>query len=145
MGETRSSNPVVAGWLVAIIGLIIAGAFGYLLMWIGSNRIEAAKKLERPYRVALAYIAQNGLTAVEKAQASIGTNDWGQAQRALDETGQAVTAMERAASDDNKRQIQDLRAALGDAQGAVSKQDKSAPDRIAEVRSRLEAFTQEAK
>lgn len=145
MSETRGRSPVVTGWLVAVVGLILAGGLGYLLMWIGSNRIEAAKKTERPYQIALGYVAQSGVEAAQKAEQAVGTNNYGQAQQALDDAGKAVTAMERAASDANRDRLQQVRAALSDAQAAVGKQDKEAAGKIAALRQQLEAFAAEGQ
>jgi len=141
MSEDSGRNPVVTGALVALFGLIVAGALGFLLMWIGSNRMEAAKRTERPYLLALGYVAQDGVRAATKAQASLAANNWGEAQAALDEAGKAVTVMEQAASDANREQTHQVRLALSAAQAAVGKPDKDAPGKVADLRVRLQAFT----
>ncbi len=143
MSETNARNPVTVGVLVAVVGLIIAGGLGALLMWIGSNRLETAKRTEQPYHLSFAYIAQDALTGVTAAESALKANNWGQAQTALDEAGKAITTMERAASEADAQKVRDARAALGEAQTAIGKQDPDAPERVADLRRRLEALAAE--
>lgn len=145
MSEPKKSNPVTTGVLVAVVGLIIALLLGLGLMKVGSNRMEAAKRTERPYRIAFALLAQNGTAAVSRAQGSLNTRDWGQAQRALDEAGTVITQMETAASPDNQEQVGRVRAALGEAQTAVGKQSEDAPDNVQKLQDLLQQFAAEGK
>lgn len=145
MSEPKPRNPVTTGALVAVVGLIVALLLGLGLMKVGSNRMEAARRTERPYRIAFALLAQNGATAVSRAQSSINTRDWGQAQRALDEAGTIITQMETAASEADLAPVGRVRAALGEAQTAVGQQSADAPDKVQRLRDLLQQFAAEAK
>jgi hypothetical protein len=145
MSEVKRRNPVMTGVLVAIVGLMLALLLGLVLMKVGSNRLEAAKRTERPYRIAFALLAQNGVAAVSRAQSSINTRDWGQAQRALDEAGMIVTQMETAASEADLAQVGRVRAALGEAQTVVGQQTEEAPDKVQKLQDLLQQFAAEGK
>src|SRR5512140_900411 len=106
MAEAKRRNPVATGWLVAIVGLVVALLLGLGLMRIGKQRMKAAEATARPYAVAFAALAENALAPLGKAQDSVASKDWGQAQTALDETGKVITQMEAAASDANRGQVQ---------------------------------------
>lgn len=145
MSETKPRNPVTTGVLVAVFGLIIALLLGLTLMWVGGNRMEAAKRTERPYRIAFGLLAGNGVAAVGRAQSSLNTQDWGQGQRALDEAGIIVTQMETAASEADREQVGRVRETLGEAQTAVGKQADDAADKVAKLQELLQQFAAEAK
>ena len=145
MSETKKRNPVTIGVLIAVVGLVIALLLGLVLMKIGGNQMEAAKRTERPYQIAFALLAQNAVDAVGEAQSSLNTQDWGQAQRALDAAGKIVTQMETAASEADREQVGRARQALGDAQTAVGKQADDASDKVTVLKDQLQTFAAEAK
>jgi hypothetical protein len=145
MSEAKPRNPVTTGALIAIIGLIVALLLGLGLMKVGSNRLEAAKRTERPYQIAFALLAQNGVSAVSRAQSSLNTKDWGQAQRSLDDAGTIITQMETAASEADRTPVSQVRSALGDAQTAVGQQSADAPDKVQKLQDLLQQFAAEAK
>jgi hypothetical protein len=145
MGETKKRSPVMTGVMVAVVGLIIALLLGLGLMWVGGNRMEAARKTERPYRIAFGIVARGAAEATGRAQSSLNTQDWGQAQRALDDAGTVVTQMETAASEADRTQVGQVRAALGDAQTAVGQQAADAPDKVQRLQDLLQQFAAEAK
>jgi len=144
MSETKKRNPVMTGVEIAVVGLIIALLLGLLLMKVGGNRMEAAKKTERPYQIAFALLAQNGVEAANRAQSSLNTKDWGQAQRALDDAGKIVTQLETAASEADREQVGRVRQALGEAQTAVGKQADDAPDKVTTLKDLLQGFAAQA-
>ena len=145
MGETKKRSPVMTGVMVAVVGLIIALLLGLGLMWVGGSRMEAARKTERPYRIAFGIIALGAVEATGRAQSSLNTKDWGQAQGALDEAGKIVTQLESAVSEDNREQVGRIREALGEAQTSVGKQSDDAPDKVQKLRDLLQQFAAEAK
>jgi len=145
MSEEKKRNPVATGVLVAVIGLLAALLLGLVLMKVGGNRLEAAKKTEKPYQVAFGIIAQSGVEAAGRAQSSLSAKDWGQAQRALDDAGTVVTELESATSEGNRDAMGQVRQALGDAQTAVGKQRDDAPDKVQKLKDQLQAFAAEAK
>ena len=144
MSETKKRNPVTTGVEIAVVGLIVALLLGLLLMKVGGNRMEAAKKTERPYQIAFGLLAGNGVEAVNRAQSSLNTKDWGQAQRALDDAGKIVTQMETAASEADREQVGRVRQTLGEAQTTVGKQADDAPDRVTTLKDLLQGFAAEA-
>jgi hypothetical protein len=145
MAEVKQRNPVTTGWTVAIVGLLVALLLGLGLMRIGKQRMAKAAELARPYTVAFAALAENALAPLGKAQDSVTSKDWGQAQTALDEAGKVVTQMEAAASDENRGPVQQVRQALGDAQSKVGQQAGDTGDKLKDLQTRLQAFVDAAK
>jgi len=133
-------NPIVTGWMIAVGGLIVAAFFGFLLMWVGSNRMKSAKQLEQPYHLAFGYIANDADIQIKNAEGAIKSNNWGEAQDFLNAAGQAISSMELATSDPDKDRVHQIRITLGEVQTAVGNRDPSAADKADNLSKQLEGF-----
>jgi biopolymer transport protein ExbB/TolQ len=140
MAEEKRRNPVVVGWIIAVVGLIIAFLLGWALMGIGSSRLAEARREQQPLRNAVSFMATEALGAAREAAAAVASSNWGEAQQRLTRVNEIVTGLERAKSNENARQIEQVRRALGQAQTAVGEQDRSARDAVDRLIAALEAL-----
>lgn len=138
MSEETRRNPVVTGWIVAVVGLVIALLLGWVLMGIGSSKLEQARKEQEPLRNAVSFIATDGAGAARDAATAVANNNWGEAQQRLARVNEVVTALERAKSKENTRQIEQARRALGQAQTAIGEQSRDARDTVDRLVASLE-------
>jgi biopolymer transport protein ExbB/TolQ len=140
MTEERRRNPVAVGWAIAVAGLIVAFLLGWALMGIGSSRLAEARREQEPLRNAVSFMATEAVGAAREAATAVASNNWGEAQQRLTRVNEIVTALERAKSDANARQIEQVRRALSQAQTAVGEQNRSARDAVDRLISSLEAL-----
>jgi biopolymer transport protein ExbB/TolQ len=140
MAAQRRRDPVVVGWAIAVAGLIIAFLLGWALMAVGAGRLAEARREQQPLRNAVSFMATEAVGTAREAATAVASNNWGEAQQRLTRVNEIVTALERAKSDQNARQIEQVRRALGQAQTAVGEQDRNARDAIDRLISALEAL-----
>jgi biopolymer transport protein ExbB/TolQ len=140
MTEERRRNPVAVGWAIAVAGLIVAFLLGWALMGIGSSRLAEARREQEPLRNAVSFMATEAVGAAREAATAVASNNWGEAQQRLTRVNEIVTALERAKSDANARQIEQVRRALSQAQTAVGEQNRSARDAVDRLIASLEAL-----
>jgi len=138
MSQPKRRNPVVVGWAVAVAGLIVAILLGWALISIGSSRLDQARKEKAPLRLAISFMASEGITAARGAADSVSSSNWGDAQRKLVRANAVITAMERSTTADNRRQVQQARRTLGEAQEAVGRREPNARDNVDRLILRLE-------
>ncbi len=130
----------MTGWIIAVVGLIIALLLGWVLMSVGSSKLEQARREQEPLRNAVSFIATEGVGATRDAATAVANNNWGEAQQRLARVNEIVTALERAESTENTPQIEQARRALGQAQTAVGEQSRDARDTVDRLVSSLEAL-----
>lgn len=140
-GASRRRNPVVTGWLVAIIGLLIAALMGWALMSVGARRIQQAEQTkvaaEAKLETALTFAAAGAVDELRRARLALHNNNWGSAQTVLSRVEDYVTLMEQVAPEGRRKAVADIRGAMGELQSAVGEQSKDAAERLDSLEAAL--------
>ncbi len=133
-GAPGRRNPVVTGWMVAIIGLIVAALLGWGLMSVGAGRIQQAEQTkvaaEAKLETALTFAAAEAVDELRKARLALHNNNWGSAQTTLSRVEDYVTFMEQVSPEGKRGAVAQIREAMGDLQGAVGQQSADAGGRL---------------
>lgn len=143
-GPRRS--PVMIGWLVAIIGLVIAVVLGWAMMSIGAGRISRAEKLRRTteskLEVAVSFAADEAMEGVREARLAIRSKNWGSAQATLDEVGDCIEFMDSAAPQSKAAAVAEVGAKFEKLREAVEAQAKDAQDQLDALEANLHELAQ---
>ncbi len=123
-------SPVLTGWLVAIIGLVIAGLVGWATISIGTRRIQDAEQtkveVQSQLRIAVTFAANQAVAKLREARLELHNKNWGSAQMVLSSVEDHITFIEQVAPDEKSKQVGRIRAGIGDLQRAVGKQSADA-------------------
>jgi len=142
-GQARS-NPMF-GWLIAVIGLLIAVILGWAMMAIGAGRLEAAKKTrsdaEGRLLIALDYAAREAMREAQGAQVAINKNNLGEAAARLSRANDLVTLMEQVAPESMRSEVNDVRNSLSEAQQQVGARSQDAAQTLNTLITQLDGLT----
>lgn len=142
-GQARS-NPML-GWLIAVIGLLIAVILGWAMMAIGAGRLEAAKKTrsdaEGRLLIALDYAAREAMREAQGAQVAINKNNLGEAAARLSRANDLVTLMEQVAPESMRSEVNDVRNSLSEAQQQVGARSQDAAQTLNTLITQLDGLT----
>jgi len=140
----QRTNRGLPGWLVAIIGLIIAALLGWAMMAIGARRLEQAKKLraesEGRLMAAVEFAAREATREAQDAQVALNHSNWGEVGTRLARVGELVTLMEQVAPESQSGAVRDIRSRLGDAQRLAGEQSKDAPQSLSALVAALDGL-----
>jgi hypothetical protein len=127
--ESRQSSPL-SGYLIAVIGLVIAVALGWAMMAIGARRLADAERVreqaEGRLLVAVSFAAREAVTQAQEARVSIIRSNWGDAQRRLSRVNELVTLLEQVAPDADREAVNQVRDRTGEVQRLVGEQSTDA-------------------
>ena len=127
--ESRQSSPLL-GYLIAVIGLVIAVALGWAMMAIGARRLADAERVreqaEGRLLVAVSFAAREAVTQAQEARVSIIRSNWGDAQRRLSRVNELVTLLEQVAPDADREAVNQVRDRTGEVQRLVGEQSTDA-------------------
>ncbi len=129
--ESRQSSPLF-GYLIAVIGLVIAVALGWAMMAIGARRLADAERVRRQAEgrllVAVNFAAGEAVTQAQAARVSILASNWGDAQRRLSRVNEMVTLLEleQVAPDADREAVNRVRDRTGEVQRLVGEQSTDA-------------------
>jgi hypothetical protein len=134
----------MSGWVIAVVGLLIAIILGWAMMAIGSRRLDSANKIrsdsEGRLLIAVDFAAQEGMKASQDAQVAINRSNWGQAGSALARVNDLVTLMEQVAPEDKRSAVSDARNSLSDAQKQAGSQSQDAVQGINTLITKLDGL-----
>lgn len=140
----KGRNPVVTGWMVAIVGLLIAVLIGGVMIKIGANRVESAEQIrqqaESRLLVALDFAVELAADEAKSVDDALLASNWGSAARRLAQVSNAVNLMDQVASDSKQQQVDEVREMLSQLQGAIGDQSKDARDRLDVFRTALDGL-----
>jgi len=148
-GAKPGMGPVAKGWLVAVIGVVIAVLLGWALMAIGSNRIKQAEQVkvaaESRLNVALSFVAAEAIDELRQARLALHSKNWGSAQMTLSGVEDKVTFLRRIAPDRRKDEVSAVADQLAELQKAAGEQSKDVMERVDALEAALDAMTQAAQ
>ena len=140
----KARNPVVTGWLVAILGLLLAVLIGWAMMAIGARRVEQAEqvrqKAESRLLVALDSAVALAADEAKSVDDALLSSNWGSAGRRIPDLTNAVTLMDQVAPEGKRQQVDEVRELLSQLQGAIGDQSKDARDRLDAFRTALDGL-----
>ena len=140
----KARNPVVTGWLVAIVGLLIAVLIGWVMMTIGAKRVESAeqmrKQAESRLLVALDFAVELASDEAKSVDDALLSSNWGSAARRLAQVSNAVNLMDQVAPESRQKQVDEVLELLSQLQGAIGDQSKDARDRLDAFRTALDGL-----
>lgn len=146
MGEQggQPQRKPTSGWLIAVVGLLIAIVLGWAMMAIALGKLESAKKIrsdsEGRLMIAVDFAAQEAMKAAQDAQVAINRSNWGQAGIALARVNNLVTLMEQVSPEGKRSALSDVRNSLSDAQKAVGSQSQDAVQQINTLITKLDGL-----
>jgi hypothetical protein len=139
-------SPVAKGWMVGVIGVVIALALGWVLIAIGSAKIRKAEGIraaaESKLRFAVSFGAEEAIEEIREARLSLHGNNWGSAQAVLSSVEDKVTLMEQVSPDGMKDDVANVRQLIGDLQNAVTQQSPEASNQLDELEAALDRMRQ---
>jgi len=148
-GAKRGMGPVAKGWLVGVIGVLIAVLLGWVLMTIGSNRIKQAEQVkvaaESRLNVALSFVAVEAIDELRQARLALHNKNWGSAQMTLSGVEDKVTFLRQIAPDERKNEVSAVADQLAELQKAAGEQSKDVMERVDALEAALDAMTQAAQ
>ena len=140
----KARNPVVTGWLVAVLGLVVAVLIGLAMMAIGAKRVEQAEQVrqqaESRLLVALDFAVELAADEAKSVDDALLASNWGSAARRLAQVSNAVNLMAQVAPDSKQQQVDEVRELLSQLQGAIGDQSKDARDRLDAFRTALDGL-----
>ena len=140
----KARNPVVTGWLVAVVGLLIAVLIGWVMMTIGAKRVESAeqmrKQAESRLLVALDFAVELASDEAKSVDDALLSSNWGSAARRLAQVSNAVNLMDQVAPESRQKQVDEVLELLSQLQGAIGDQSKDARDRLDAFRTALDGL-----
>lgn len=144
-GAKPKRNPVLTGWMVAIVGLAIAGLLGWATMSIGRARIVEAKDMQQQLDTRLYAmlddIAEEANLQANAVDREIRNSNWGAAQRELSGVGKCVGMMEQVALEGRDQGVRQARESFDELDRAVREQSSDARERLDAFRQDLEAVS----
>jgi hypothetical protein len=145
-GARPGPSPMAKGWMVGVIGVIVAIILGSILIAIGSNRIKKAEQIrvtaESKLGVAVSFAAEDAIEQVRQARLALHNENWGSAQRILSSVEDKVTLIEQVAPDRKRNEVSELRTLMGDLQSAVSAQSGDASSKLDAMEAALDKLKQ---
>lgn len=145
-GAGPGPSPLAKGWMVGVIGVILAVILGSIMIAIGSNRIEEAKKIqvtsESKLGFAVSFAAEDAIEKLRQARLALHNENWGSAQRVLSTVEDKVTEIERIAPERKQKEISELRKLMGELQSEVSAQSKEAGKKLDSLESAFDKLRQ---
>jgi hypothetical protein len=146
-GRRPARNPVVTGWLVAILGLAVALILGWALISIGAGRIKRAEQTQREaesrLHIALDFAAGEALQGVRDTRVLLRNQNWGEGRSHLNRVNELVTLMEEVAPEGKQQAVRDIRDTLGRLQSAVGEQSKGAGEILDGLEGQIYELRQE--
>ena len=139
-------SPLATGWMIAIIGLIIAILLGWALMSIGAARIKQAEQIrvaaESRLQIALSFAAKGAIDELRQARLALHNKNWGSAQTVLSRVEDHVTFMEQVAPEGKRKPVSEIRERIGELQRAVGEQSKDSVERLDALEAALDQLRQ---
>ena len=140
----KARNPVVTGWLVAVVGLLIAVLVGWVMMTIGAKRVESAVQMrqqaESRLLVALDFAVELASDEAKSVDDALLSSNWGSAARRLAQVSNAVNLMDQVAPESRQKQVDEVLELLSQLQGAIGDQSSDARDRLDAFRTALDGL-----
>ncbi len=148
-GSRQGPSSAAKGWMVGLIGVAIAILLGYLLIWIGSRKLEQANNIratsESKLQLAVSFAAGEAIDQLRQARLALHSNNWGSAQSALSGVEDKVTLIEQVAPDSMKDDVGNVRQLMGDLQNAVTQQSSEASTKLDSLEAALDKMKQGRK
>ncbi len=144
-GAPKRRNPVATGWMVAIIGLAIALVLGWILMSIGSRRMQQAAQIRREAESKLEmevnFGARRAMDELRPVRLALHNSNWGAAGDALSPAEDCVDFIQRVAPEGMQSDVRAVSAGLEAVQTAIQEQSREAMDRLTELEAALDALS----
>ncbi|UCC67210.1 MAG: hypothetical protein JSV79_08705 [Armatimonadota bacterium] len=145
-GARRKRNPVVTGWLVAVIGLAIAVALGWGMMSIGAARLKNAEQIrleaESKLQMEIGFGARRAIDELLPVRLALHSNNWGAASDALSPVEDCAEFIQRIAPEGRLDSVAQVSKKLDDLQSAIRDQSKDAMDRLTALEAALNELAQ---
>jgi hypothetical protein len=145
-GAKAGPSPVAKGWLVGVIGVVIAIILGWALIAIGSAKIRKAEGIrvasEAKLRIAVAYAANEAIEELRQARLALGNQNWGSAQTTLSQVGTRVKLINDVAPDSETDRVNEIQQLLDDLQAAVGQQSADASQKLDALEAALDKMRQ---
>jgi type II secretory pathway pseudopilin PulG len=143
-GARKRRNPVATGWMVAIVGLAIAVVLGWILMSIGSRRMQQATQIRREAESKLEmevnFGARRAMDELRPVRLALHNSNWGAAGDGLSPAEDCVKFIERIAPGRMESDVRTVTTGLEKLQGAIQDQSKEAMDRLTDLEAALDAL-----
>ena len=144
-GAPKRRSPVATAWMVAIIVLVVAVLLGWILMSIGSRRMQQATQIRREaeskLEMEVSFGARRAMDELRPVRLALHNSNWGAAAEALSPAEDCVQFIERVAPDRMESDVRTVTTGLERLQGAILDQSKEAMDRLTDLEAALDALS----
>jgi len=141
-GAKAGPSPVAKGWLVGVIGVVIAIILGWALIAIGSGKIRKAEEIrvaaEHKLDAAVSVAAEDGMTELRQARLSVNNRNWGSAQTTMMKVDGRVRLIQQVAPERRKKDADEVRQLMDDLLEAVSAQSADASQKVDALEAALD-------
>jgi hypothetical protein len=147
-GAPKKRNPVLTGWMVAIIGILLAALLGWALMSVGAGRIARAEEVraeaELRLQSALTPVTEEAYTQAQVVDRALRRDNWGDASRELSRLDRLADLMEQISPQEKQRTVAQLRSSLEELHSAFDKRSDKARDVLDSIMLSLDELREEA-
>ena len=144
-GAPKRRSPVATAWMVAIIGLVAALLLGWILMSIGSRKLQQATQIRREAESKLEmevnFGARRAMDELDPVRREVYNSNWGAAAKAVLPVEDCVQFIERVAPDPMESDVRTVTTGLERLQGAIQDRSKEAMDRLLDLEAALDALS----
>ena len=136
-GAPRRRNPVVTGWMVAIVGLLIAVGIGWMLVTIGTTKMETAEKIRRAadskLELEMSFGASRAMDDLRPVRLAVHNRNWGEATAALAPVAAGVAFIARVAPEGQQDSVVRAEEGLGELRRAIEDQSPEAMEHLTDL------------
>ncbi len=141
-GAPKRRNPVVTGWKVAIVGLLIAGLVGWISLSIAGRKMERAVQMQREaeskLEVEVKFGARKALEELRPARLALHNDNWGEAADELGAVRDYIELMQRVAAKGSQSEVEKVSKEFEQLEAAIEEQSKNAMDDMTALEGALD-------
>ncbi|MFB3880174.1 MAG: hypothetical protein ACE149_02870 [Armatimonadota bacterium] len=141
-------SPVVKGWLIGTVGVVVAILLGWILIGIGSAKLRKAEEIrvaaENNLEVAVSSAAEDAMAELRQARLAVNNRNWGSAQTNLMKVDARVRLIQQLAPQRSRREAEQVRQLMDDVLAAASAQAEDTPQKVDALEAALDGMKQKA-
>jgi len=135
----RRRNPVVTGWMVVIIGLLVAVLIGWIMMSLAARKMQEASQAEKRLQGEVEFWTIRAKEDLLAVQEQLSKGNWGvAAEQPLPRLRESVDSIKRVAPSSKGGLVEQVYRKLDELEDAVQRQSGDATDRLIELQSALD-------
>jgi len=135
----KKRNPVLTGWMVAIIGLLVAALIGWIMMSLAARKVQQAGEAEKRLQGEVEFWTIRAKGELLTVQEQLSKGNWGlAAEEALPRLGESVDSIKRVAPSSKAGLVEEVYRKLDELEDAVQRQSGEAMERLIALQRALD-------